>query len=155
MDNLALDPVVTVSYPIIFLDFDGVIVTRRMNYREGDPKAISALNYIIKETDARIVVSSTWRFDGLVQCRANLESWGMDGSVIGVTTFLTNTAQRGDEIQDWLDNNSHGPFVILDDDNDMGDLSDFLVQTNILHGLTIFDARKAINLIRRQIQLET
>ena len=66
---------------VIFLDIDGVMNCRRSvkadiandrrPYSSFDPDCVNALNQIIKETDAVIVVSSVWRryrpFHNLVQ----------------------------------------------------------------------------------------
>ena len=63
----------------LFLDIDGVLNTGR--YQESligdglpftdndgalfDPIAIENLHYIINETSAKIVLTSTWRMDGI------------------------------------------------------------------------------------------
>ena len=44
---------------IIFLDFDGVISTPECRWNL-DPEKIALLEELIKETDAKIVVSSSW-----------------------------------------------------------------------------------------------
>ena len=62
------------------------------------------------------------------------------------------TVERGLEIAAWLAARpDYPPFVILDDDDDMGALAPYLVQTNPETGLTLIDAEKAIEIIRRQI----
>lgn len=65
----------------LFLDIDGVLNTGRYsNYlvenglcetdADGylfDPEAVQNLEYIIEATDAKIVITSTWRLDGDMQ----------------------------------------------------------------------------------------
>src|SRR5687767_10572458 len=52
---------------IVFLDIDGVLNTRRSCHaqrgrpRPFDVDAISALNRVLRQTGARVVMSSTWR----------------------------------------------------------------------------------------------
>ena len=62
--------------PVIFLDFDGVLNTEQYQARlaiEGkpkkdawgplfDPRAVANLQKIVEATDARIVISSSWRY---------------------------------------------------------------------------------------------
>jgi len=144
---------------VIFLDVDGVL-----NYSEcwsrpeskgkgtliWDKDCIAQLNRIVKETGAKIVLSSTWR---LYQDHYNavLYQMNIEGEIIDKTTDLRNfdNAQRGDEIDAWL---SHHPevekFVILDDDADMKHLLPFLIQSNFnKKGLTKKLADKAIEML--------
>jgi hypothetical protein len=89
-------------------------------------------------TDAKIVVSSTWRFQGLKTCQENLKNWGIAAEVIDITPRLQNdNGSRGDEIRQWLiENPGVSRFVILDDDTDMGDLREHLVKCDTNVGLT-------------------
>ncbi len=50
----------TEKISVIFLDIDGVIVPISSNY-EFCAEALESLFFIIQETKARIVLSSTWR----------------------------------------------------------------------------------------------
>jgi hypothetical protein len=152
---------------VIFLDFDGVLCNpesisagyKARTAPEQDPygphdDCVSALNRIIEQTGAVIVVSSTWR-----KCknpnsamRETLMRWGVTGQVIGCTPVLERGAfsvQRGTEIQQWLDT-SRTPvtsFVILDDDSDMAHLRHRLVRTSFKVGLTEADADQAIAIL--------
>jgi hypothetical protein len=58
------------SEKIVFLDFDGVLMNRsalrarRLDPQRrpvADPEAVAALNYIVRASEAQIVVTSTWR----------------------------------------------------------------------------------------------
>lgn len=159
---------------IIFLDFDGVINSMKfaeelaakfeaegksINLRHMiDPAAVSRLNHLIHETDAKVVVSSTWRkyFD-LPTLRELLEAKGFQGDVIGITPDLSwepleipwKRHERGLEIEKWIkDNQPDAIFVILDDDSDMGNLHHRFVQTSWVLGLLdehIIKAKELLN----------
>jgi len=135
---------------LIFLDFDGVLTTRKTGYNFGDPAAVRALNYITGRTGAEIVVSSTWRYFGLKKIIETLAAWGVTGSVRGLTGGFLPT--RGDEIAAWLKEYKDmgiepEKFVILDDDSDMGSLALYLVKTSTEDGLQDFHAVEAIRVL--------
>jgi hypothetical protein len=141
---------------IIFLDFDGVLVTtasafRRRDAREvADRDAVEALNYLLGETGARLVVISQWRLDySEEELRGLLEAWGVQAEMLGVTP---SAETRSEEIQMWLDeyrgDSPIGSFVILDDMTDMGHLAHRLVNTEFETGLTIGHAREALGLMK-------
>ncbi len=46
----------------IFLDFDGVINTQNDKF---DKKAVANLRRLLVRTDAKVVISSTWRLQGM------------------------------------------------------------------------------------------
>jgi len=95
---------------ILFLDFDGVLVTRRSLQRrtpvehqtldtwesiahKADPACVTELNRACEATGARIVVSSTWRkvgahLDSLEYVTGVLRVWGVAAEVVGVTPQL-------------------------------------------------------------------
>lgn len=131
---------------VIFLDIDGVLNHVHTQERHRgcigiNPVFVARLNEITDRTDAKLVISSTWRLDGWDEVTDALREAGVTGEIIGMTprlppreTFVS--ALRGDEIQAWLDD--FGPidrFVILDDDSDMAHLVPFLVQTEWMMGL--------------------
>lgn len=155
---------------IIFLDIDGVLnsvesMHRKHNLNQKVRSAdrtqdtdfpceflVANLNQIIKDTDAKIVVSSTWRIGKSIQdLREILMVAGVHKAneiVIGKTPLMRDVI-RGIEIQDWI--NQFQPelksFVILDDDSDMGTLMNKLVKTNSQKGLTIENVMQAIKLL--------
>lgn len=149
---------------IIFLDFDGPIIpeqshtTHRPMAKKAWPDCVAALNRITDTTGAKIVVSSSWRSDGLTKLRKLLKDWGVTGTVVGVTPFLFTkaesiwgTATRGSEIADYLKHQKDvEAFVIIDDDNDMDDFEPFLIQTPFDIGLTEEDADRAIDMLTRK-----
>ena len=115
---------------IIFLDFDGVLVTDRcqtqlwetkgtLRDEHGalfDPECVRCLKEIIDASDADIVVSSTWKMEmGLEGILRMWSNRGLPGKVIGVTPDI-DPIHRGDEIAAWL--GSYGEdcrFAIIDD----------------------------------------
>lgn len=150
---------------LVFLDIDGVLVTQRtLKGRSGlravaDPNCVKALNHILAETDAFLVISSSWRFCGLEEMWLILTHWGVQGCVVGITPDLTvkegsiyQSVPRGREIQAFIDELAangravHG-FVILDDDPDMEHLLPWLVKTQFETGLTMEHANQAIAIL--------
>lgn len=131
---------------IIFLDIEGVLVSFDSERLDGkaDPACVARLNRLAESTGAALVVSSTWRSQGLDEIEAILREWGVTAPVAGITDDLsymdlttTIGIQRGDEIGQWLDAHPEvEAFVILDDDDDMGGLRPYLVQTDTDSGLT-------------------
>lgn len=126
---------------ILFLDYDGVL-NHEMFYNEQakneikieypyssiDPNCVNFLNDLVDKTDAKIVVSSTWKNSGIDYCRDVLEYHGFKGEIIDVTPNLrSENCLRGNEILKWIKDNEElvGPYynfneyVILDDDSDM------------------------------------
>ena len=115
---------------ILFLDFDGVLVTERgqkhhlaangtLRDEHGalfDPLSVDSLRQIIDSTDAEIVVTSTWKMEiGLDGIRQMWRDRDLPGKVIGVTPDI-DPIHRGDEIAAWLD--SYGEdcrYAIIDD----------------------------------------
>lgn len=153
---------------IIFLDIDGVLVNRESLMKnsglkaQGHPACVEALNKIIKESHADIVISSTWRFDGLDKMRSLLGRWGVNGFVLDCTPDLNRkegniwlSANRGQEIEAWTKEKNINSFVILDDDSDMGPLKHRLVQTVFEKGLTLEDADKAIELFQQPMDMKS
>lgn len=155
---------------IIFLDIDGVlnsvnklieIYHQTKKPHSGyqypfDEKCLRNLQILVQETDAQIVVTSTWRKDeeGKETLQSALKEYGLDKRVIGYTPVLFNQ-KRGKEIQEYLSQLESRPhFVILDDDLDMEELLPFLVKTNIQTGLTHKNAREAIEILRMKNRKE-
>ena len=126
---------------IIFLDIDGVLnnhntLGESLNW---EPDLVEILNRVIKETKAKIVLSSTWRW---IERYRNIIKNDMKIDFIDVTPKLWE--ERGHEIQAWLDENPVENFIILDDDSDMVHLMPHLLQTDGEFGLTDEIADEAI-----------
>ena len=83
---------------IIFLDIDGVLNV----YCEGRDRFGCTfhkhfednLKWIIEETKAKIVISSTWRFSGLSVMQEMWEHRGLTGEVIDITPHI-DICKRG------------------------------------------------------------
>lgn len=118
---------------VIFLDFDGVlnVIPQGHDYYGGifHPEFVENLKRLLDETDAKLVISSSWRHMGLERLNMMWSHRGYPGEIIGITPDLWRRVedeeyhermQRGDEIEAWL--NQHPEvenYVILDDDTDM------------------------------------
>jgi hypothetical protein len=131
---------------VIFLDFDGVLNSRRFfaqrSGRSGeraddalDPDAVARVNRIIERTGAKIVISSSWRMaDPLARIMTILRLHGFTGEIVGTTPVLSGT--RGREIKEWLRaNRGVTAYVILDDATDMDGLGARHVLTHPDEGL--------------------
>lgn len=150
---------------VLFLDIDGVLnfqsyIIQHANGGSSlsceivDPECVARVSTICAATDAKVVISSSWRIlmeqDRLV---AFLERNGFRGEVIGYTPSISKNGRiRGDEIQAWLDHSvpegeTVEAFVILDDDSDMGKLLPRLVKTSFEVGLRDEHVSKAIALL--------
>ena len=146
---------------MIFLDIDGVMNCESA-YRNNECKYVEwtyddgtkdhhqsfsirskeLLNRLIRETNAKIVISSTWRHAGIKYMKKVWELEGMEGEIIGVTPSFRGeikgyTVPRGCEIEHYLDeelNFGHinwdreeqrkymgvvENYIIIDDDSDM------------------------------------
>lgn len=108
---------------VIFLDFDGVLVPDngtwgwRKDYygREFHPRCVNCLKEIIEATDAKIVITSSWR--GYLSLWQLIRMWNarnMPGEIIGATEQIS--IYRGVEIDEWISKHKFsGRYVILDD----------------------------------------
>lgn len=151
---------------IIFLDIDGVLNSVEhsvgmKNYHhdmfrmdEADPVKIGLLRFVCEQTDAKIVISSSWRigrtkdwFIGYFE-RAR---WPMP-PVYGMTPTDARIGKRGrgDEINQWRDDHmspeDKDPWVIIDDDSDFYEWQPF-VKTNGVYGLTLKETLKMIDIL--------
>lgn len=145
---------------VIFLDIDGVMTTNKhlkMSDKyfgmEFDPEALSNLKYIIEKTDAWIVVTSTWRIGRRVtEMKDIFANYGLNGRIAGITPVINNVP-RGKEIAEYIESYDISrrykvdKFVIIDDDTDMEHLSDYLIKTDFMVGLTKEQADKAIEML--------
>lgn len=153
---------------LIFLDIDGVLNSENTNYVPDeaplDPVNIDPFNRLVAATEARIVISSTWRFfTDIHGLREYFHEAGIGGELIDVTPDLKGydpptqiEITRGEEINSWLrqreqDGNPvpEHSFVILDDCNDMEPYLERLVQTDFATGLTDEDVDRAIELLKK------
>lgn len=148
---------------IIFLDIDGVLnVYGKQQDKYGQifhKHLVDNLKKIIDETNAKIVLSSSWRLAGLKTIQDMWKYRNLPGAVIDITPHRPNDdLTRGEEIELWLmKNNPIDAYVILDDDTDIHQLNHFVkTSDNIDHidcvdigyGLTSICADKAIEILK-------
>ena len=123
---------------IIFLDIDGVLRTHKSDLewsnklvtpifkgvdRLFDKTLVDNLNEVIYLTGEKIVITSNWRiYLSLEELQIIFKERGVIGEVIGKTGLghlkggsPIPIGNRGLEIQDWLDRNPVGKFIIIDD----------------------------------------
>lgn len=154
---------------IIFLDIDGVLNSDSIlseyipeidgEYYPYQPHLVDNLNMILKRTDAKIVVSSTWRLgESVERLQYLLTHMGVKGEVIGKTdSYNDKFVVRGNEILKWIQDNQNllgchhydfYDYVILDDDSDMlyGQRNNF-VHIQGEEGLTKEYAEQAIEIL--------
>jgi hypothetical protein len=148
---------------VIFLDIDGVLNCEEA-YRSGECKYTEWINHrgdndhhqsfcswskkwlnkLIEETDAKIVISSTWRHSGIEFMQSVWKHENMSGEIIGITPDFRwkgegYTPPRGCEIdyylkkvlnfnhinwdkniqQEYMDKFGFENYIIIDDDSDM------------------------------------
>lgn len=161
----------------LFLDFDGVLNTgkyAKQMKREGidpfdefgaifDPEAIANLEHIVELTGCKIVLSTTWRNEGIMRMRELWKQRGLPGEIFSMTPILLSTsfqdAMNGEmmgmplceakalEINAWLYQNAVKDYryVILDDENYFfPKQQEHLVLTDEKEGLTDRKAQNAI-----------
>jgi hypothetical protein len=116
----------------IYLDVDGVVTTVGYQRQAGkdrlNPVQIALVAALVREFDARVVVSSTWRVD---DCRPTLVAAGLPGNSFHPdwrTAILSTSrdaetgamlpaerARRGDEITEHATRNRITHYLVLDD----------------------------------------
>ena len=130
---------------IIFLDIDGVLATAESYFiddsvfRYGlDKNCISAFNELIDKTQADVVISSSWRILHTVdQLKELFTRYGVKGKIVGVTprlkpTHLSASANRGDEILRWIEENAYvGDYLVIDDE--VSDIVGIIQDRNVIH----------------------
>lgn len=150
--------------PLLFLDIDGVLISRpSLRKRSGlmsepDPACMNALNAILRETKAQIVITSTWRkwvdYEEIECFLEHHDMWPHGGrledpTIIGQTPLLLGDRPR--EIMQWLVANDciMRPSIIIDDD--LVSLPNITqIKTDTETGLTMDDAFHAIQVLKEQ-----
>ena len=161
---------------VIFLDIDGVVNTLMISKepfdhergqikrgefyfdlccpsdgRVSNTQAVLWLEKICRDNDCSIVLSSTWRNGHYAEAVNALYNSGLsrDIKVIGKTPYLGTI--RGEEIAAFLRGHPEiTSYVILDDDNDMGDLMDHLVLTKVHAGINMGTVIEVANKFEEQ-----
>ena len=146
----------------IFLDFDGVINTQNDKF---DKNAMANLRRLLEKTDAKVVISSTWRLQGMEYIQQLWQEHHMQGEVIGLTPSCNSTnfsnvdgqeewqglhGCKGLEIAEWLRLNAKEPYryVILDDEEDiLFNQREHFVKVDGSKGLSKTDVRETIKIL--------
>lgn len=154
---------------VIFLDIDGVLNSekfwteksqsqRRLEAEQQgynidecrafaniDKEAVYLVNYIVENTNAEVVISSTWRSDWNLPYI--LRFMGLKKPYYGVTPY-DRTRHRGTEIRKWLNDYNNIRYVILDDDTDMlEEQNPYFIHISFREGITKELADKAIEIL--------
>jgi hypothetical protein len=141
---------------VIFLDIDGVLNSVESAMALGgypylldqielfDNVALGLIQRLVRQTGAKVVISSTWRKTHDV---AEFEP-ALVIPVIG-KTCNSRSGRRGEEIAVYLEGNPQiENYVIIDDDSDMLECQlDNFVKTSGLVGFTIHDYTKACRVL--------
>ena len=147
----------------IFLDFDGVINTQNDMF---DKNAVANLRRLLVRTDAKVVISSTWRLQGMEYIQQLWQEYHLPGEVIGLTPSCNSISFsnvdgleewqglhgcKGLEIAEWLRLNAKEPYqyIILDDEEDfLLSQREHLVKVEGSNGLNKADVRVAIQILK-------
>ena len=140
---------------VIFLDVDGVLNTPKLIRRFGfdfiDPILVNLVARIVRETDSKVVLSSSWRTEEKDR-RIVKEALGVcEIEIFDSTPVLKrvggwsedNWVRRHEEIRAWMDDKDVSRFAIIDDQDDAGIEGSFF-QTEEEVGLTVRIAEEVI-----------
>lgn len=168
---------------VIFLDLDGVLNTD--NYYDQlrhehlptedtfgilfDPKAVEQLAHIVDSTQAKIVISSSWRYSGIANMRAMWKARKLPGVIYDITSLhvaddyiqsqMENNPNDFDlydvmilaremEIALWLEEHPEvTSYVILDDQSTFRQLKEHFVLINQKFGITNKDTERVITIL--------
>ena len=175
----------------IFLDIDGVL-NHQSAYKADECKCVkiknssrqyvsfssvskSLLNDLIKLTDAKIIVSSSWRHSGLEYLKDVWANENMNGEIIGLTPELYGkdlpSIPRGMEIDLYLNRIGYrhinycadtqykymmtaniNNYIIIDDDSDMlYNQRNHFIHTNSMTGFDNIAYNKSISILSKSI----
>lgn len=163
---------------ILFLDFDGVITTYDSKW-QIDLDKLALIDKIIQQTDAKIVVTSTWKHSSknvedfktriyTRRCSENAKDETPFAKFVDQIYDITyGCGYRGEEVEEYLNKHKEDveSYVILDDDDDFKEEQLFnFVQTDTYEGITerevklcvgILNENKIPNPIRLNLRLTT
>ena len=117
-----------------------------------DKVSIGLLKELCNITNAKIVISSTWRMlykeDEFISIFAKYD-WD-DFPIIDITPINYGESHRGQEIQLWLNENTIESYIILDDDSDiLESQTDRFIHISRINGFRCEDYCKALRLFGR------
>lgn len=129
---------------LFFLDFDGVINTfpKAFEEREGkfdvlNRQCVANVSRLCRERKMDLVITSSWRYDGLDYCLDYLRSGGLDPSIRirGATPMFPAGQGREAEILAYLKKEKNLTAFIIADDIPMHVLAPYAVRTTWERGL--------------------
>ena len=145
----------------IFLDIDGVLIkfkdsksVKHFEFNEKkfwDKEAIKDINELVKETNAKIIISSSYRKTKTIkEMEAEFKKVGLDVKIHGVTPSLKDL-KRGDEVKKYVDDNNIKNFIIIDDqEHNFKDIfPDKFIHTQTSVGFTKEELEKAAKLLNK------
>ena len=145
---------------VIFLDFDGVLNNNSyfLNSKEKAPfflqdEKMILLKQIVDSTNAKIVLSTSWReiwnSDLDISLKLKDYFYSFDLSVYDVTKNINYN--RPLEISTWLKENNVNSYVILDDIADpwYEHVNNVVVTNKEFNGLSQDDVNKAIDILKK------
>ncbi len=133
---------------VIFLDVDGVLnsVKDKFSQTLETSSHLMLLSELVQRTNAEIVLSSSWR--GVPSLRRVLDDKLHEVNVVIASVTRSLPGTRGVEIKDWLIDKNVDSFVILDDDDDMDEMTNTnLVLVNANNGLQRKDVENALKIL--------
>lgn len=147
---------------IIFLDVDGILNSFTFLKKESirlrrplsgkkfpfDPSCLNCLCYLISETDAEIIITSSWRkYENHLEILMNkLAEYDLARHVYGFNPITGNLAEEIQLALNQLGTDTN--YVILNDKHTNSNLDERLIQTDSTYGLTYEDVLKAINILK-------
>jgi hypothetical protein len=155
---------------VVFFDVDGVLNSEKYlcenSGRYINPKNIANLKLIIQATGAKLVITSDWRREAVLQSptKPMAKQLVEELAAAGLTLddACADNAQlqsrykdysRATGVKDYISGHGVTGFVILDDmDMDwekVGVLDNWIDTDNVITGLTESDAKNAIEIINR------
>ena len=153
---------------IVFLDIDGVlnhekfykdfhfnkIIKAQHRKNNIDPRSAKLVVDLCKQTGAKIVISSSLRFDGLDELTKRLRIAGIkDKYVLDVCSLERphefSGTNRGTVIQRYIDEHNIDKYIILDDDTDMLEhQKPYFIKISRWTGFTEVNLKTAINILK-------
>ena len=156
---------------VLLLDIDGVLRTwpppcpfftntfgRRVP--SYNPRAVSALNWLVRESQAALVITSVWREQGHRGMQRDLEDWGVKARIASMTPRSMEPGDtRVDQITRWQARvlfrlwqrpGCHGliPRMVALDDEPLEVPMVLALRTTITEGLTWDIAETALNYLQ-------
>lgn len=148
---------------VIFLDIDGVLNNREFYTKrsqdervnklshpldEFDPDCVERMNQIVEATNAKVVISSDWRFT--IGIENIFKEVGLNFEIYGKTPYRYGL--RYEEIHEWLDKHTEvEDYVIIDDIEFQNFKSEGerFIHTNDEYGLTECKKREIIKVLTK------